>query len=218
MRQLALVIFKMTIKTISLLLLIGHVQYTIAQDNSETSAGLINEAYQSFLAGDHDNVIEIMSQLGLAVMNKKSIELVPSGVLDSLVFERDGAKAFFTSTDIGYIKNVKVIIQIKSTDPGSILNEVKSKFDAAGYKANADFSVQNICAVFEERGNHWVVDKRYKRWTYTNFETLYDHLMTIYDNELILSLSETVPDSWIDNDEYAALSPTVSAVEVKSHF
>lgn len=213
-----MVIARFTIRILFILVLVGLFQPLIAQDSAEFRARLINDSYQYFIAGDHNKVIGEMAQLGFKLKKQVHIDLNPSGVLDSLVFVNEGMKALFTSVDIDYLNNVSVIVQIENEDPGMILNEVKSKFDLAGYKANADFSIPGICAVFGEKGSHWVVDKRFPHWTYTNFESLYDHVMTIYENELVLNLSETIPDTWINDQEYATLSPTVSAIEVNSHF
>jgi len=131
---------------------------------------------------------------------KKRIK--PNGQSESLIFKiNEKAIAIFHTVDLIYLKNVDVTITIKTDQNIKLLVEFKDLLEKEGLKIKPTQCVKGFCYRFEENDEFWIVDKRWRKWTYTKWQSLYKHFISAHGDFLMVSLTETIPEKWVPRDK-----------------
>lgn len=79
--------------------------------------------------------------------------------------------------------------------------EFKDLFEKEGLTLTSIQCAKGFCYVFQENDEFWIVDKRFREWTYTKLQSLYRHTIFAHGDFLMVNLTETIPDEWVPRDK-----------------
>lgn len=195
---------------IYIMALVLLILYNLSTYGQNTEASSMFSAYEAFVDQDLEKVKNQMDSLGYSVFDYTQINVQPGGLVDSLTFSNGQSKAYFTSVDIGYLRNVTVKINYEHENAARILDSLASLTRKAGYAANLQFRLEGIAAIFEDYDEHWVIDRRFKNITYSKLNSLYMHVFSTYGKELVLHFTETIPAEVLGEDEIHSQSEVIA--------
>jgi len=160
------------------------------------------KAFKLYKKGDNGQTINVMEELGFNLDRTFKRRIEPSGQADSLIFKIDEkAIAIFHTVDLIYLKNVDVTITFKTDQNIKLLVEFKDLLEKEGLKIKPIQCDKGFCYRFEENDEFWIVDKRWKEWTYTKWQSLYRYFILAHEDFLMVSLTETIPKEWVPRDK-----------------
>lgn len=169
----------------------------------EVSSKELYSAYNLFKDKKMTEVAVLMSEYGFKKELMKTMKIAPKGTIDSLVLvRRDDSEIVFSMVDLGYLKSVNARMIIDVGDAIPYVSAFGALLEEDGYRLCPDRSIPALFSEFQRVDEYWIVDKRWQRWTYTKFTSLYNFVLSRYGkNKLAVYFQETVPEQWVNRHD-----------------
>jgi len=185
----------------------GNAQHdTVLEMNAEnraTSNEQLYAAYKIFKEGKLEEVITILKQQAYEIQVAKTVNMVHSGVIDTLKFRKnDGSEILFARVDLGYVKMVNVLFNLTVQDAKQHMRQFENLLVQDGLILSNDLYISGVCAEFKSVGEHWMVESRMQNPSYTKLASLYYHAMSSYgDHQFSIKFNETIPEKWVTSEK-----------------
>jgi len=143
--------------------------------------------------------------LGFRLDRSFNEKIEPEGQIDSLIFKIDNkAIAIFHTIDLLYVKFVDATIFIETDQPLMILLDFRVLFENEGLKIKPVQCDTAYCYKYEDDGEYWITDKRWKEWHYDKLTSPYSHLIAAQGEYLLVRLTDTIAEEWATWDQVPA--------------